>query len=144
MHSRWGCPHFVLHATACETTVVGRLAFHFVHRGSLAMPKKESGEAWARENSNRRTAMALRGGGTRAHADDRHSTSEEADEADMISPARLARGARSQLRLVLRTINTSSELLEANDAMRAVPEALVRSSAAAYTAMRAAPAIFTR
>jgi len=90
-----------------------------------------------------RNTLSLRGGGTRARADD-HSASDEADEAETISPARLARVAHSQLSLVLRSFNSTTEVLEANDAMRAVPEALVRSSNAAYGAMRAAPAIFTR
>jgi len=88
-----------------------------------------------------RNTLSFRG--TRARADD-NSASDEADEAETIWPVHLAPGARSQLSLVLRSFYSTTEVIEANDAMRAVPEALVRSSNAAYGAMRAAPAIFTR
>ena len=85
--------------------------------------------------------MALRGGRGRGEtSDDRHSTSDDAEDADI----NLSSAARSQLQLVMRTINSSSEVIEANRAAREVPEALARSSAAAFAALRAAPAIFGR
>jgi hypothetical protein len=85
----------------------------------------------------------LRGGSSRPREDagDRHSASDDAE--DDFSHG-LASTARSQLQLVMRSINSSSEVIEANNAMRAVPEALARSGAAAFSAMRAAPAIFSR
>ena len=44
----------------------------------------------------------------------------------------------------MRTINSSSEVAEASQSLRAVPEALGRGSAAAFTVMRAAPGVVRR
>ena len=87
--------------------------------------------------------MALRGGRAEP-ADERHGNSDDAEADGDLSTRRLASSARAQLAVVMRTINSSSEVAEASQSLRAVPEALGRGSAAAFTVMRAAPGVLRR
>ena len=87
--------------------------------------------------------MALRGGRAEP-ADERHGNSDDAEADGDLSTRRLASSARAQLAVVMRTINSSSEVAEASQSLRAVPEALGRGSAAAFTVMRAAPGVVRR
>ena len=87
--------------------------------------------------------MALRGGRAEP-ADERHGNSDDAEADGDLSTRRLASSARAQLAVVMRTINSSSEVVEASQSLRAVPEALGRGSAAAFTVMRAAPGVVRR
>ena len=103
----------------------------------MSRSKADAGASRGRPPRNPGAGLALRGGRARGDA---------ADDSDDDGPAdvSLASAARSQLQLVMRTINTSSEVMEANHAMRELPEALARGGAAAYAAARVAPAIFGR
>ncbi|MGB1601667.1 MAG: hypothetical protein ACPIOQ_53550, partial [Promethearchaeia archaeon] len=69
--------------------------------------------------------MALRGGRAEP-ADERHGNSDDAEADGDLSTRRLASSARAQLAVVMRTINSSSEVAEASQSLRAVPEALGR------------------
>jgi len=103
----------------------------------MSRSKADAGAARGRPPRNPAAGLALRGGGARGDA---AHDSDDDDPADVS----LTSAARSQLQLVMRTFNTSSEVIEANHAMRELPAAFARGGAAAATAVRMAPAIFGR
>ena len=103
----------------------------------MSRSKADAGAARGRPPRNSAAGLALRGGGGRGDADHDSDDDEPADVS-------LTSAARSQLQLVMRTFNTSSEVIEANHAMRELPAAFARGGAAAATAVRMAPAIFGR
>ena len=103
----------------------------------MSRSKADAGAARGRPPRNSAAGLALRGGGARGDADHDSDDDEPADVS-------LTSAARSQLQLVMRTFNTSSEVIEANHAMRELPAAFARGGAAAATAVRMAPAIFGR